>query len=49
MTVINVLEKLITVGLQSRQWDSTAFKLMIQKRQETEVTKLSQNNLFFLQ
>jgi len=45
MTFINALENLITVGTLSRQWDSTVFNDT--EEVGTEVTKLSQNNVYF--
>ena len=45
MIFTNVLENLITVGMQAGS--GTPLYFMGQKRLETEVTKLSQNNPFF--
>ena len=48
----NDLEILITVGMQSRQWDSTVFNDADSTEfinNDAEDKKLSQNNLFFLQ
>ena len=45
LTFTHALENLINaIGMQRRQWDYTVFN---DAEEETEVTKLSQNNFFF--